>query len=397
MYYKKYLQYKEKYLKLKKKLSYKDDKLIEKNIIDHHYINYNIEFNNLNFRILSLNIAQKNIMKTYASSNDISVYLRTKENLDIVHQIDKEKFFKELSSIIYDKKKLKNELKEIIKDNVYIKLYDKKNLYDTKIIKKLYDKIYKITNLKPIEIVLKKYYKKWEDNLEFLNKLYPSGYYIDVVFDKEDEKTYFKRLSSSIKFLLKQVSKGEEFIIMLQEINPLYNNNVINKEIEKILNKLNLRLLDYKNDYDKVKTNSIMLVKSTSNLEISIMEDDIKNNKNNNKLIKHFNEKKSLRQNVRYELKVGNEKLELFNVHLKFTKDEKAINKFIEIIKYSKNKKLIIVGDMNLQISSYIMNDIIKLIRDNNMIINFIATPDINYSNNFTYDVFIAKGIKLVT
>ena len=397
MYYKKYLQYKEKYLKLKKKLSYKDDKLIEKNIIDHHYINYNIEFNNLNFRILSLNIAQKNIMKTYASSNDISVYLRTKENLDIVHQIDKEKFFKELSSIIYDKKKLKNELKEIIKDNVYIKLYDKKNLYDTKIIKKLYDKIYKITNLKPIEIVLKKYYKKWEDNLEFLNKLYPSGYYIDVVFDKEDEKTYFKRLSSSIKFLLKQVSKGEEFIIMLQEINPLYNNNVINKEIEKILNKLNLRLLDYKNDYDKVKTNSIMLVKSTSNLEISIMEDDIKNNKNNNKLIKHFNEKKSLRQNVRYELKVGNEKLELFNVHLKFTKDEKAINKFIEIIKYSKNKKLIIVGDMNLQISSYIMNDIIKLIRDNNMIINFIATPDINYSNNFTYDVFIGKGIKLVT
>ena len=397
MYYKKYLQYKTKYLNLKKELSYKDDKLIEKNIIDHHFINYNIEFNNLNFRILSLNIAQKNIMKTYASSNDISVYLRTKENLDILHQIDKEKFFKELSSIIYDKKKLKNELKEIIKDNVYIKLYDKKNLYDTKIIKKLYDKIYKITNLKPIEIVLKKYYKKWEDNLEFLNKLYPSGYYIDVVFDKEDEKTYFKRLSSSIKFLLKQVSKGEEFIITLQEINPLYNNNVINKEIEKILNKLNLRLLDYKNDYDKVKTNSIMLVKKTSNLDISIMENDIKNNKNKNKLVKQFSEDKSLRQNIRYELKVGNQKLELFNIHTKFIGNEDALNKFIEIIKYSKKKNILIVGDMNLQINSYVMNEIIKLVRDNNMIINFIATPNINYSNNFTYDVFIGKGIKLVT
>lgn len=397
MYYKKYLQYKTKYLSLKKKLSYKDDKLIEKKIIDHHYINYNIEFNNLNFRILSLNIAQKNILKTYASSNDIGVYLRTKENLDIINQIDKEKLFKELSKIIYDKKKLKNELKELIKDNVYIKLYYKKNLYDIKIIKKLYDKIYKITNLKPMEIVLKKYYKKWEDNLDFLNKLYPSGYYIDVVFDKEDEKTYFKRLSSSIKFLLKQVSKGEEFIITLQEINPLYNNNIINKEIEKILNKLNLRLLDYKNDYDKVKTNSIMLIKKTSNLNISIMEDDIKNNKNKNKLIKHFSEDKSLRQNIRYELKAGNQKLELFNIHTKFIGNEDALNKFIEIIKYSKKKNILIVGDMNLQINSYVMNEIIKLVRDNNMIINFIATPNVNYSINYTYDVFIGKGIKLVT
>lgn len=397
MYYKKYLQYKTKYLNLKKELSYKDDKLIEKNIIDHHYINYNIEFNNLNFRILSLNIAQKNILKTYASSNDISVYLRTKENLDILNQIDKEKLFKELSKIIYDKKKLKNDLKELIKDNVYLKLYDKKNLYDIKIVKRLHDKIYKITNLKPMEIVLKKYYKKWEDNLEFLNKLYPSGYYIDVVFDKEDEKTYFKRLNSSIKFLLKQVSKGEEFIITLQEINPLYNNNIINKEIEKILNKLNLRLLDYKNDYDKVKTNSIMLIKKTSNLNISIMEDDIKNNKNKNKLIKHFSEDKSLRQNIRYELKVGNQKLELFNIHTKFIGNDDALNKFIEIIKYSKKKNILIVGDMNLQINSYVMNEIMKLVRDNNMIINFIATPNVNYSNNFTYDVFIAKGIKLVT
>lgn len=397
MYYKKYLQYKTKYLNLKKELSYKDDKLIEKNIIDHHYINYNIEFNNLNFKILSLNIAQKNILKTYASSNDIGVFLRTKENLDILNQIDKEKLFKELSKIIYDKKKLKNDLKELIKDNVYIKLYDKKNLYDIKIVKRLHDKIYKITNLKPIEIVLKKYYKKWEDSLEFLNKLYPSGYYIDVVFDKEDEKTYFKRLNSSIKFLLKQVSKGEEFIITLQEINPLYNNNVINKEIEKILNKLNLRLLDYKNDYDKVKTNSIMLIKKTSNLNISIMEDDIKNNKNKNKLIKHFSEDKSLRQNIRYELKVGNQKLELFNIHTKFIGNEEALNKFIEIIKYSKKKNILIVGDMNLQINSYVMNEIMKLVRDNNMIINFIATPNVNYSNNFTYDVFICKGIKLVT
>ena len=134
MYYKKYLQYKTKYLNLKKELSYKDDKLIEKNIIDHHYINYNIEFNDLNFRILSLNIAQKNILKTYASSNDIGVFLRTKENLDILNQIDKEKLFKELSKIIYDKKKLKNDLKELIKDNVYLKLYDKKNLYDIKCI-----------------------------------------------------------------------------------------------------------------------------------------------------------------------------------------------------------------------------------------------------------------------
>lgn len=399
MYYNKYLQYKTKYLNLKKELSFKDDNLIKKNIIDHHYISYNIEFNNFNFKILSLNIAQKNIFRSYASYNDINVFLRSKENLDISNQIDKEKLFKELSKIIYDKKKLRNDLKELIKDETYIKLYDKKNLYDIKIIKKLYDKVYKITKLKPIEIVLRKHYKEWDENLEFLNKLYPLGYYVDVVFEKEDDKNYFNRFKSSIKFLLKQVSKEEEFIIALQEINPLYdNNNLLNKEIEKIFNKLNLRLLDYKkNDYEKVKTNSILLVKKTSNLKISVMEDDIKNNKNKNKLIKHFSEGKSLRQNIRYELKVRNKKLELFNIHTKLLRNEEALNKFFEIIKYSKNKNIIIVGDMNLQINSNTMNDLNKLLRDNDMIIDFIATPNINFSSNFTYDVFIGKGIKLVT
>ena len=72
---------------------------------------------------------------------------------------------------------------------------------DIKIINKLYDKIYKITKLKPIEIVLRKHYKKWDENLEFLNKLYPLGYYVDVFFEKEDDKNYFNRFKSSIKFL----------------------------------------------------------------------------------------------------------------------------------------------------------------------------------------------------
>lgn len=114
-------------------------------------------------------------------------------------------------------------------------------------------------------------------------------------------------------------------------------------------------------------------------------------------LIKHFSEGKYLRQNIRYELKVGKKKLEIFNIHTKLIDNEEALEKFIEIIKYSKNKNIIIVGDMNLQINSNTMNDLNKLLRDNDMIIDFIATPSINYSNNFTYDVFIAKGIKLVT
>ena len=90
MYYNKYLQYKTKYLKLKKELSFKDDNLIKKNIIDHHYISYNIEFNNLNIKILNLNVAQRNIFRSYASFNDIGVYLRTQKNLDIVNSIDKD-------------------------------------------------------------------------------------------------------------------------------------------------------------------------------------------------------------------------------------------------------------------------------------------------------------------
>ena len=397
MYYNKYLQYKTKYLKLKKELSFKDDNLIKKNIIDHHYISYNIEFNNLNIKILNLNVAQRNIFRSYASFNDIGVYLRTQKNLDIVNSIDKDKLYKELSKIIYEKKKLNKDLKELINDNFYIKLYDKKNIYDIKIVDKLYNKIYKITKLKPLEIILKKNNRKWDDKLDMLNKLYPQGYYIDIIFDKEDQDDYYKRLKSSLKFLLKQVNKEKEFIITLQEINPLYENNVLNKKVDKILNKLNLQLIDLKTDYDKVKTNSILLIKKNSNLNISIMEKDIKKNENKNKLIKHFSEGKSLRQNIRYELKVGNKKLEIFNIHTKLIDNEEALKKFIEIIKYSKNKNIIIVGDMNLQINSNTMNDLNKLLRDNDMIIDFIATPSINYSNNFTYDVFIAKGIKLVT
>ena len=397
MYYNKYLQYKTKYLNLKKELSFKDDNLIKKNIIDHHYISYNIEFNNLNIKILNLNVAQRNIFRSYASCNDIGVYLRTQKNLDIVNSIDKDKLYKELSKIIYEKKKLNKDLKELINDNFYIKLYDKKNIYDIKIVNKLYNKIYKISKLKPLEIILKKNNRKWDDKLDMLNKLYPQGYYIDIIFDKEDQDDYFKRLKSSLKFLLKQVNKEKEFIITLQEINPLYENNVLNKKVDKILNKLNLQLIDLKTDYDKVKTNSILLIKKNSNLNISIMEKDIKKNENKNKLIKHFSEGKSLRQNIRYELKVGKKKLEIFNIHTKLIDNEEALKKFIEIIKYSKNKNIIIVGDMNLQINSNTMNDLNKLLRDNDMIIDFIATPSINYSNNFTYDVFIAKGIKLVT
>ena len=33
--------------------------------------------------------------------------------------------------------------------------------------------------------------------------------------------------------------------------------------------------------------------------------------------------------------------------------------------------------------------DLNKLLRDNDMIIDFIATPNINFSSNFTYDVFL--------
>jgi len=274
---------------------------------------------------------------------------------------------------------------------------NKKNIYDIKIVDKLYNKINKITKLKPLEIILKKTNRKWDDKLDMLNKLYPQGYYIDIIFDKEDPDDYFKRLKSSLKFLLKQVNKEKEFIITLQEINPLYENNVLNKKVDKILNKLNLQLIDLKTDYDKVKTNSILLIKKNSNLNISIMEKDIKKDENKNKLIKHFSEGKYLRQNIRYELKVGKKKLEIFNIHTKLIDNEEALEKFIEIIKYSKNKNIIIVGDMNLQINSNTMNDLNKLLRDNDMIIDFIATPSINYSNNFTYDVFIAKGIKLVT
>lgn len=145
-----------------------------------------------------------------------------------------------------------------------------------------------------------------------LNKLYPQGYYIDIIFDKEDPDDYFKRLKSSLKFLLKQVNKEKEFIITLQEINPLYENNVLNKKVDKILNKLNLQLIDLKTDYDKVKTNSILLIKKNSNLNISIMEKDIKKNENKNKLIKQFSEGKYLRQNIRYELKVGKKKIRNF-------------------------------------------------------------------------------------
>ena len=397
MYHKRYLEYKSKYLQLKKKLSYKDDKLINTGIIDHHYTKFNIEFNNLNIKILNLNVAQRNIFRSYASYNDIGVFLRTQENLDIVNNIDKDKLYKELSKIIYEKKKLNKDLKQLINDNCYIKLYDKKNIYNIKIVDKLFNKIYKISKLKPLEIILKKNNRKWDDKLDMLNKLYPQGYYIDIIFDKEDQDDYFKRLKSSLKFLLKQVNKEKEFIITLQEINPLYENNVLNKKVDKILNKLNLQLIDLKTDYDKVKTNSILLIKKNSNLNISIMEKDIKKNENKNKLIKHFSEGKSLRQNIRYELKVGNKKLEIFNIHTKLIDNEEALKKFIEIIKYSKNKNIIIVGDMNLQINSNTMNDLNKLLRDNDMIIDFIATPSINYSNNFTYDVFIAKGIKLVT
>ena len=47
-------------------------------------------------------------------------------------------------------------------------------------------------------------------------------------------------------------------------------------------------------------------------------------------LIKHFSEGKYLRQNIRYELKVGKKKLEIFNIHTKLIDNEEALENYTD-------------------------------------------------------------------
>ena len=91
----------------------------------------------------------------------------------------------------------------------------------------------------------------------------------------------------------------------------------------------------------------------------------------------------------------------MFNVHLPLYANDTAYRKLNQIINYTNEgeKNLILIGDMNLKLDPKHIHRITKLFRDKRFALELLQTPEIDFNNlkndGSTYDIFIAKGVKI--
>ena len=471
-YHKLYNKYKKKYLNLKNSLNggtsassiseifYGEEyQLIKDQKLDHCFFEKNIEFEDQKFKLFSLNIAQKDYIRTMVIFNKLVSYIRTENKLNKLDSINSE-FLEELSNITknyhnelikYEKgkkqqdlqiSKIRDDIKKLItkhfkkEENVFT--FDengepifKIDLSWAKTKDKYYSEISMDELLKKKNNATGQYEIENIENMILFKQRYPFDYYLDIFSDEESDDKYYSRIDQIIEFLMKRTEseKDESFkqniIICLQEINPAIaidpatkkGNNFRTELINIFKTKHKLNLIQPSQQYFEHLNGTCSLVITTESISnlIKINDDDLKitqeqkdgkeiiNKESENKLIKNLDpeRKKGIFQNFRYTIEKNGKKLELFNVHLPLYANDTAYRKLNQIINYTNEgeKNLILIGDMNLKLDPIHIHRITKLFRDKRFALELLQTPEIDFNNlkndGSTYDIFIAKGVKI--
>jgi len=410
-------------------------KLIKDGTIDHNFFEKKIKFNGLEFKLLSLNIAQLDQLKTMAKHNKIINYIRKEENL-----IKTSKF--PIDNFLNDIAKITTKYKDIIKNEISsddnfdeIKLeLQSKYISNNDIIKEVKDLIKKKyikylsedldINLKIAwlrkkdkfysEILIEEIDKELANetdpnkiiNLENIKKAkrrFPNDYYIDVYFSKETSESYYSRIDKAINFLSTRIKDDKNIIICLQEINPVFNDENLNicSELDVIFKKYHLNFI-YPEDYKEYVYSTCSILLTRGNLEVTPYSDDLVLEEdqiiNTHELIRKINIGKGILQNFRYKLSFKGQHLDIFNVHTNLFSYDSAYDKLNQIVEYSRDKQFILVGDMNLLIDEKRIHRINMLFRDNRIALDLLQTPEVDYNDTYypTYDIFIGKGIDIV-
>lgn len=419
--------------------------LVKDGIIDHNFFEKKINFNGLKFKLLSINIAQMDQFRTMVQHNKIINYIRKEENLKRISKFPINDFLNDIANIVNEFKltiekeisshgdisQMKSELKSIIIEDRSVKGAILKLIREKYSDKFSSDELDPELNLRWLKHKEKYYSEIGHDeldekikketntneklnlqNIKLAKQRFPNDYYIDISFSKESIESYYSRINKVLDFLTKRLSDGEMGLICLQELNPVFNdeNTELRSELKSIFEEHKLTF-KFPEEYIRHLTGTCSVTLTTENLSyfVSPYSEDLtfvetnygRKLINNHELIKKIHQRKKLLQNFRYKLSYDGKDLDIYNLHTNMFSDNLAYDKLNEIIEYLKDKKFILVGDMNLLMNYRIIHRVTKLFRDNRIALDLIQTPEVDYENytnpqNPTYDIFSAKGVDIL-
>ena len=270
---------------------------------------------------------------------------------------------------------------------------------------------------------LKKIIPNYPFDIVYLRKYTPKGKYVtDDIFRKRFEKTkyiyfdiYFKhenieiykeRIRKTLSLIDKVSKRQKNVLVCLQEIKPLLEFLVVLEEfssfqlqfpqIDKDLQNKEFHEQNFKTLF--FKSNSILLQR---NFHYTIYQTKSSNNDKNDDIIMDFfmrkrklnNEwitERNKNQNVKYFIPTMN--LYIYNVHSFLYKDNRIIKFFENLcIPYLKQipKNILIIGDLNFQMSFRILSTVQDLLTKENIVHSFVETPF--YKKKQTFDGYLLK------
>ena len=421
-YKKNYLKYKEKYLLLKKqlggiitegtvdkkknlfmelchKIKNEIDILVSDGELDHKIFVKEIKYEGKNILISSLNIAQQDVMQTISKGARIQVYLRSLFNLkdkNDNYTPYKEQLFQALSDTLYINGKLKSKYNNLLNPhNSFINVTLLKELHD-EIIKKISDIGVNI----PEQILMHREIV----NPDKINRFFPEGLNIDLIFRAETNDKYKSRVKNSLWTIFKHSLEylndniTNRVLICIQEVNPIklfmeaFHELIKEKDCDRFM------ITHLGNIENDSHTNSVLI--HSRNLEENVQMMNRDENKliyGEDNLLHKLSFAKGPRQNNMYTInfsEIESVPLNLYNVHTNYYQDEKAEEYLDDLRKRLLSlPNTIIIGDMNLKISDDIMRKHKSIYESNKLYLDMMITPENDYppdvEPNPTYDVYM--------
>ena len=351
------------------------EKLARDNLLDHTMMIQDIN----GLVIFNLNIAQLNDMKL-SKRGWFQEYLRTRNALGrmALYKSKQLNFLKMISALLYKKTEDNLVLREefVGTEEIGIKPTSKLGIAILKICKDFKFDI-------PIEMKLTR-------NKILNTKLFPEGTAVSMVFYRESENAYKKRIWNILRQIFIAVRKyyGSESTILfcLQEISPIKSFLEVFDTLKDEFGLICSHIMDHVDE-----TNSIII--HSENVTVSQLEDV---DYESNLLLKKLSYKKGGRQNTKNLVTWGDNSMALYNVHTNYYPEEKAVD-FLKSLNLNEcTSATAIVGDMNLKLSDENKQIIIDYMEQNNIFCKLEITPEVNFEGietNPTYDVIFASKI----
>lgn len=367
-----------------------DKELIESKCIDHHILYKRLCIKQKFLNIYSVNIAQISHIRTMTMFNKINSFLRSYENSLTNDKEFAKMLFEKMPSIL-------------IKYNLHQENVEEGSKVEVKDVRVLKDLQRLCPQYSFDTVYLRKYTPcgKYKTDDIFKNRFEKTNYiYFDIYFQCEDLKVYKDRIRKTLKTLFKVSRRQKNVLICLQEIKPLLEFMIVLNEFQhfkleypKVSNIENEKE-NFEKNYKTLffKSNTILL---SRNLEYSVLH-----NTTNDVLLDFFNRKRLLNgvmiternknQNIKYYIPYLN--LYIYNIHSFIYKDKRILDFFqtkgLEFIKNIK-RNIFIIGDLNFQMSPYILTQIEKMFTRQDISSKFVETPF--FKKKKTFDGYMLK------